>query len=223
MNKIQELAPTLTGNFTENEPSEAIWIEYRKKINKFKKTENPLLKKYFFYGLHDSPIISVKKINKKDLEFIVNDGNCLEFACALINKKKLNIDTDKLQFPIKLASMGTKHLSLNIVDCESGKITPCRLRKIDEYLYEEVITFSPGNIEIAFDLWSKNSNPTNRYLLLLACAHLNLTEGQSTAWQKYFGNKYDKYYNHFNQKRENGEYLADYSICEKLIDEIDNF
>ncbi len=217
-NKIQKLAPILVEHFMDWEVAKSEWDLYREKIEKYKQYIG-LAQKYFFYNSHDSDILSLKKINKNDLQFILNDISTLEFAYALINKKGLDIGECKLEFPIEITSKGTKHLSLNTVDENSGDIHPCKLRKLNEYLYEEIITREENKIEIAFDLWSNKKNPANRYLLLLSCMQLHIEEKQSVAWQKYFGDVYDDYYKYFTMKRDQGVFLSDYSLCEKLIDE----
>ena len=49
---------------------------------------------------------------------------------------------------------------------------------------------------------------------------LIINENQNTYWEKYFGEEYNKYYNIFLEERNKGEYLSDYSLCEKLIEKI---
>ena len=40
-------------------------------------------------------------------------------------------------------------------------------------------------------------------------------------WEKFFGDTYNAYYDYFETERNVGRWLSDYSLCEKLIDEIE--
>ena len=216
--RIQDIAPTLVENFTEFEVEKTVYEKYIEKRENYKKHIG-IASKYFFYHLHDSDILNLKRINGKDLFLQVNDFSTLEFACALIDKKELNIKKETLKFPLEIISKNTKHLSLNIVELD-GKIYPCRFRQLNEYLYEEIISWENNHIEIAFDLWKHNVNQC-RFLLLLACEKLEFLEKQKTAWIEYFGTTYDDYYQIFEKERHEGRFLSDYSQCEKLIEEIE--
>ena len=194
-NKIQDLAPTFVENFTDLKLSQSVCRAYETKIEDYKKRIGKAAK-YFFCHAHDSAILAIKKINRKDLLLRLNDFSTLEFACALIDKKGLNINKAALEFPVEFISSGTTHLSLNVVD-RDGTINPCRFRQLSEYLYEEILIWEKGHIEIAFDLWKHNSkNNSHRYLLLLSCKHLKIREYQSKAWKKYFGDTYNNYYDY---------------------------
>ena len=219
-NKIQDLAPTFVEDFTDYELSESVSDTYRGKIEDYKRRIEKAAK-YFFYHSHDSDILEIKKVNHKDLLMRLNDFSTLEFACALIDKKGLNINKESLIFPLEFISSGTTHLSLNIVEA-NGEIHPCRFRQMSEYLYEEILFWENGHIEIAFNLWKRKAkNNIYRYLLLLSCTHLKVKEYQSKAWKKYFGDRFDFYYDYFETERNAGRWLSDYSLCEKLIDEIE--
>ena len=215
---IQEIAPTLVENFTEIDVEKAVYENYIKKIKNYKNSIG-IAAKYFFYNLHDSEILSLKKVSRKDLFLQVNDFSTLEFACALIDNKKLNINKKDLKFPLELISKNTKHLSLNIVKLD-GKIYPCRFRQLNEYLYEEIISWEENHIEIAFDLWKQDTN-LSRFLLLLVCEKLEFVEKQKSAWLGYFGTEYDCYYLAFEKARDEGVFLNDYSQCKKMIEEIE--
>ena len=220
-NKIQDVAPTFVENFTYSELSKSVCSAYETKIEDYKKRIGKA-GKYFFYHSHDSDILEIKKTNRKDLLLRLNDLSTLEFACALIDKKGLDIDKTSLEFPVEFISSGTTHLSLNTVDETRGEIYPCRFRQLSEYLYEEILVWEKGHIEIAFDLWKHNSiNNNHRYLLLLSCKQLKINEYQSEAWRKFFGDTYKAYYDYFETERNVGRWLSDYSLCEKLIDEIE--
>jgi len=75
--------------------------------------------------------IIIKKINHRELLLRLNDISTLEFACALIDKKGLNINKASLIFPVEFISSGTNHLSLNVVGID-GEIHPCRFRQLED-------------------------------------------------------------------------------------------
>jgi hypothetical protein len=213
---IKELAPTFVENYTDENVPKSVYENYTKKIEKYKEYIGTG-SKYFFGHLHDSDILVCKNDNG-NLYLKVNEMATFEFACALIDKMKLKINKQKIIFPLEIISEHTNHLSLNIVDID-GKIYENKFVKLNEYLYEEIIEWNNENIKIAFDLWSHKLKQ-NRHLLILSCEKLIISEKQSIYWKKYFGEEYNKYYDIFLEKRNKGEYLSDYSLCEKLIDKI---
>ena len=215
---IKDLAPTFVENYTDENVSKAVYQNYHNRIKEYKKIMG-IGSKYFHGHLHDSRIISCKN-NKGDLYLKLNEMATLQFACALIDKMKLKINISKMIFPLEIISENTNHLSLNTVDV-SGKLDEIKFVALNEYLYEEIIEWTDGKIKIAFDLWANRIRHNyNRYLLLLSCENVIINERQRIYWNKYFGDKYDKYYNVFLEERNKGECLADYSLCEKLIDKL---
>lgn len=216
-NRIQKLAPSLLGTFTEIEVPDYIRAThtYHEKIEVYK-NRNEQVTKYFSGQMHDWSILEMKKINRKDLFLRLNDYSTLEFAYALIRKKGLSINESELMFPIEFNSSGTIHLSLNTVGNE-GTISPCRFRQMQDYLYEEILVWEENQIEIAFNFWKRNS-----FLLLLSCSHIEIKEYQGQAWREFFGKKYDVYYHYFETERNKGRFLTDYSLCQLLIDEIES-
>jgi hypothetical protein len=213
-NNIKNLAPTLAENFVDEEISKNIYTEYSNKIGYYRNIIG-IGSKYFFGHLHDSTILSLK-IKDNNLRLLLDDISTYEFACALIDKMKLKNDMLNMKFPLEIRTEGTKHLSLNIVDTE-GNLYKNKFVKVKEYLYEEIIDWSNENIEIAFDLWSK---PGCRYLLLVSCKKVKFIENQNKYWEKYFGEKYNEYYEYFINERNKGKYLSDYMLCKELINKI---
>jgi hypothetical protein len=208
--------PTFIENFTEEDVSKDIYTEYNNKIKMYKNSIGNF-SKYFFYNLHDSKIISLENIHH-NLCLKLNDVSTLDFAYALIDKFNLKIDKSEIIFPLEIISEETSHLSLNSVDI-NGTLFANHFVELKEYLYEEIIEWNDKNIEIAFDLCNMNLKPY-RYVLLLRCKKLILKEGQNKYWRKYFGEDYNKYYECFIMERNEGNYLADYTECTKLIDKI---
>jgi hypothetical protein len=215
IDNIKDSAPTLAENYIDEEISKNIYKEYSEKIEYYK-TIVGIGRKYFFYHLHDSKILSLKT-ESGNLHLILDDIATIEFACALIDKYKMKINKMKINFPLEIRTEETEHLSLNVVDI-NGKIYKNKFVKLNEYLYEEIIEWNEKYIEIAFDLWSSKGK---RYLLLLCCKRIKIIEKQKEYWDKYFGDKYNNYYNRFLEELDKGEYLSDYSLCEKLIEKIE--
>jgi hypothetical protein len=215
---IKDIAPTLVFHLIENEET---FAEFESGVTEFpRKIEGfiPLAgmgDKYFTGHLHDSPILSIK-VENNDLSLIVNDFTTLQFACALIDKKNLKIDKDKLIFPFEMKTEETEHLSLNTVD-DNGKIHESKCMKLKEYLHEEIIEWTDDNIEMAFDLWSGKES----YLLLVKCKRIKFIENQDKYWKKYFRDEFNHYYDYFVNERNDRIYLSDYSLCERLINTID--
>jgi len=222
---LNSLAPTLVEYFTYEDIPEVVLKEYTNRIDRYKKNIG-VGAKYFFGHLHDSKILSCK-INKGNLYLKLNEVATLYFANALIKKMKLKINSSKIIFPLEIISEDTKHISLNIVD-KNGRIFENGLVKLNEYISEEIIDFTEEkNIKIAFNLWSKNAKYVfddyincKNYLLILSCRKLIINEKQNIYWEKYFGNRYDKYYNIFLEERKNGRALSDLFLCDKFIEEI---
>ncbi len=218
-NNIKELVPIFMDGFTDENVPELVYKIHEEKIELYRNRIG-IAGNYFFGHLHDSDILSMKKTKGKDLQLRVNDYATQAFACALVDKKNIALEKTALKFPLEITSSGTEHLSLNTVGID-GWIHPCRFRQMDEYLYEEIISWEEGHIEIAFNLWVNRSPRDNRFLLLLSCRHLNILEYQETSWKKYFGNTYNNYYEYFKKERSKGRFLSDYELCKKLIDEIE--
>jgi hypothetical protein len=166
--------------------------------------------------LHDGEVLSLKKI-KGNLYLKLNDFTTFVFACALIDKMRLGINKEKIIFPLEIKSEGTKYLTLNTVET-NGILHKKYFVKLKRYLYDEIIEWNENNIEIVFDFWRKRS--IRGYLLLLSCTNIKIVESQHEYWEKYFGEKYNKYYNYFINERNKGTFLSDYSLCVKLINKM---
>ena len=221
---LRDLARTLFEEFACEDPSEIIRNEYNDKIKNYKKHIG-IGSKYFFGHLHDSHILSCM-VNKGNLHLKINEIATCNFAYALIEKMNLKINPRKLIFPLEIISENTDHLSLNIVD-KNGKIFENDFVKLNDYISEEIIECTENNIKIAFNLYSKNAKYAfgeyincRNYLLLLSCSKLTMTEKQHIYWERYFGDKYDKYYNLFLEERKKERPLSDSYLCMKFLEEI---
>jgi hypothetical protein len=219
---LKDLAPTLVGDFTCEDTSDIIFNEYNNKVNKYKKNIE-IGSKYFFGHLHDSNILSCK-INKGNLYLKLNEIATYNFAYELIKKMELKINIRKMIFPLEIISENTNELSLNIID-KKGKIFKNKFIKLDEYISEEIIEWTDKNIKIAFNLWSKRIKykfddyiNCKNYLLYLSCNQLKINEMQNIYWKKYFGNKYDKYYNIFLEERNKGKAISDSKLDEIFLE-----
>ncbi len=219
MKKIQEIAPYLADIFIDFEQSQNDQERYRELYNK----SASRLGKYFDYlpRLHDCWFIETK-LTKNRFEMKLNDFTTHVFADALIKKKKIKIDEDKLIFPLSI-DFEITNLTFNKVDEDTGIITEIEPTEIHEYLYEEILSVDTNNIELAIVVWKENMDKAGeQILILLSVKEVILTEFQDEYWQKLFGNKYSHYYQYFKSQLGEGRYLSDQSLCEELIEEYEN-
>lgn len=214
--KIQNIAPLIADHFVDFESNEIDLIENNKLV-----ADNAqrlgLYHKYLGL-LHDSWIIRTN-ISSYKFSITLNDFTTHVFADVIVDKKKLDIDHDKLVFPIQL-DFETDNLSFNIVD-EDGNIQNIEPTTINEYLYEQIISFDKDNIEIGLVLWKNGTDdePGQHILVLMSVKNIALKELQDNAWKEIFDNKYNNYYNYFKSQLKTGRYLSDQSICYELYDE----
>ncbi|WP_374949049.1 hypothetical protein [Mucilaginibacter sp.] len=212
---ILDIAPSLAEYFTDVEPRGDF-----NSVNLSESTDTISQYRPYFGLLHDSRIL--ESIISPDQFFLqLNDFTTHVFADALVNRKRLAINDDKLVFRIDL-NFKIVNLSFNTVD-EEGFIKQIKPLNIDEYLYEDVISIIDGITKVGLVVWSKGKgNNSGRYILLLINAKsISVSEHQENDWQAVFSNSYDLYYNRFKTELKKGTYLSDQSLCEKLIDEID--
>jgi hypothetical protein len=112
-------------------------------------------------------------------------------------------------------------VTYNTVD-DDGNLKQIAPTKLDEYLYEQVITADTDKIEVVFHFWQSHKDiPGERIIVIVSANDLSITENQDEAFHKLFGNKYDKYYNYFKQQFDSDRYVSDGHICFELIDELD--
>jgi hypothetical protein len=216
--KIQELAPLLSDNFTDFEPNEQLW----EKNNQLIESNKSILGEYFKYQiqLHDSWIIKTE--NKND-SFIItlNEFSHFVFANALIDKKNLRLNKDKLIFPLKLKFKSAEY-SLNDIT-EKGDIQQIEFKKPDVFLHEQILELEKNNLKIGWVVWNygEKNKQGKEYLLLITATEFEIVESQDESWNNYFGIEYDKYLKKFKSELKKGTYLSDQWICEELIDKID--
>lgn len=178
-------------------------------------------KYYQYFGLlHDSRILKTT-LNPQNFLLNLNDFTTHVFAEALVAKKGLKIEDDKLVFKVDI-NFETEAITFNTID-DDGFITTIKPVKVDEYLYEEIISITDEFIEIGLIVWvSGRARKPGRHILILTKAkNISLIEHQDNDWEAVFGKGFDKYYNRFKAELLKGTYLSDQSLCGKLIDEID--
>src|SRR5690606_29598361 len=142
--------------------------------------------------LHDSWFIETN-ITTDQFSITLNDFTTHVFSDVIVDKKKLNIDHDKLVFPIQV-DFKTTNLTFNTVD-EDGSIQTIKPTTIDEYLYEQIISIDNEKIEIGLVVWKNRikKKPGQHILILLTVKNIILTELHANAWTEIFGNAYDNY------------------------------
>src|SRR5690606_13449909 len=141
------------------------------------------------------------------------------FADALIKKKNLNIDHDKLVFPIQLNFETNTQVTFNEVD-DDGNLTEMEPLALDEYLHEQIVSLDNEKIELALIFWStsENDKPGQEIVLLLTAMDIVISEQQDSAWQQIFGTDFDDYYQYFKLHFTGDRFVADLHNCLKLID-----
>jgi hypothetical protein len=217
-NRIQNIAPLLAYYLIDFEPNSETRKEYLQLV-----TDNSLRLGPFhkYLGLlHDSWFIDTQLI-ENSFSTKLNDFTTHVFADALIGKKNININHDKLVFPVHIDFEFTD-LSFNTVN-DSGLIKELKQTEIHEYLYEQIISVDNDKIDLGLVVWCKGKKGPGKYILILMTVkNINTNEFQDNAWENIFGDKYDDYYKYFKSQLETGRYLSDQSLCEQLIDEFDN-
>jgi len=215
---IQDIAPLLADHFIDVEIDAAILKENNRLIADNEKRLG-LFHKYLGQ-LHDSWIIKTE-VTAHLFSIVLNDFSTHVFSDVIVEKKKLNIDHDKLVFPICL-DFEIISLTFNTVD-ESGNIQAIEPITINEYLYEQVISVDNNKIEIGLIVWKDGKAPQQgeHILILMSVKNITLTELQANAWSEIFENAYEDYYNYFRQQRNKGRYVSDQSNSRELYEEFE--
>lgn len=217
MNKnIQSIAPLLAAHFVDDEDSE-IYEIHTELINK-NELRIGLFKKYIG-SLSDSWILKTE-IAQRKFSILLNDFATHVFADAIIERKGLKIDHDKLIFPVQI-DFEITDLTFNTVD-ENGIINTIDPVEVDEYLDEQVISCDKNSIKIGLVVW-KNSkdDPGESLLILMDVKNISVIESQEAAWKQIFDEEYINYYQYFKSQFLIERYLSDQTIGKELIDEYD--
>lgn len=216
---IQTIAPFLADDFVDlDEPifdTDKYSVFLTENSNRLKN-----FKKYLIWKLHDS-WISDFEIKSDKLKLNLNDFTTHVFADAIVEKFQVDVEHDKLVFPVILELKGNLNMEFFRVE-EYGDLESIDQISVDEYLGEQILKLNDDLIEIAFELWHTNPNedlPGERILMIASAKELNLTENQDEAWNEIFGKKYDDYYQYFKEQFESDRYVSDYTECLKLVDE----
>lgn len=218
---IRTIAPFLAEDFVDMDDPifdmdkySVLLTENSNRLKKFRK--------YLIWILHDSWITDIE-IKSDKFEMKLNDFSTHVFADAIVEKFKIDVDHDKLDFPVIIELNGNLNIEFFRVK-ENGDIESIDQITVDEYLGEQILKLNNDLIEIAFELWHSNPNedlPGKRILMIASAKEINLAENQKKAWKAIFGNKYDDYYQYFKEQFERDRYVSDYTECLKLVDEYD--
>ncbi len=213
---IQDIAPFLADHFVDIERDVKTFEKNNKMVADNAKRLG-LFHKYLGL-LHDSWFLKTI-ITADKFSITLNDFTTHVFSGVIVDKNKLNIDHDKLVFPIQI-DFETTNLTFNTVD-EDGNIQIIEPITIDEYLYEQIISIDYEKIEIGLVVWKRgiDDEPGRQILLLMSVKNIVLTELQDNAWTEIFGNDFDNYYKYFKTQLDTGRYLSDQSICNELYEE----
>ena len=215
--KIQDIAPLLADDFVDFE-IDLLTIENYRKLLDQEKHRIGLYYKYIPL-LHDSGVIETKIMENK-FSLTLNEFTRFVFASALIDKKGLNIDKEKMTFPLQI-DFDIINLTFNKVD-DSGLIQPIEPTDLGVYLYEQIVSIDNDKLEIGMIFWKDYENkPGEHILILLTARNINIIEKQDEKWIHYFGESFNKYLDFYKLQLESGEYFSDQWICEKMIDKLD--
>jgi hypothetical protein len=216
---IQTIAPMLADDFIDLEEPIFDTDKYSEFLRD-RKNKLGLFSKYLICKFHDSWVIDVKQSDNV-FSITLNDFSTYVFEDAIIDKFSLPIDSDHIFFPVSLNFSSNLSVTYNTVD-DDGNLKQIAPTKLDEYLYEQVITADTDKIEVVFHFWQSHKDiPGERIIVIVSANDLSITENQDEAFHKLFGNKYDKYYNYFKQQFDSDRYVSDGHICFELIDELD--
>lgn len=217
---ILSLAPFFADDYVEARGIVFDLGQYQRFIKDNKKRLG-LFSKYLICKLHDSEVMSVN-IYDDLFSVTLNDFSTRVFADAIIRKKQLNIEYDKLVFPVQMDFTTIARVEFNEVDDE-GNLTPVEPVQPDEYLYEQVASIDHSKIELVFLFWKKfqDHRPGKRLVLLVSATDIVVSERQDAAWQQIFGADFDEYYQEFKQHFDSDRYVSDLQKCLELIDEYD--
>lgn len=218
---ILNAAPLLGHNFSLEYEYEFDLNQYQQIINGCKDMLG-VFKKYLIDKLHDSWVLETS-VTENLFSIRLNDFSTHVFADALIKKKSINIDHEKLVFPIQLDFKTNARPSFNLVDDE-GYLTEIEPTQLNVYLYEQIVSYKNNTIELAFNFWkdSKGRKPGQDILLLISATDIIVSEQQELAWHKLFGIEFDGYYHYFKDQFDSERYVSDQHICLELIDEYDS-
>ena len=212
---IKDVSPLLAPHFLDIEADPSLF-KINDRLVKEHSHKIGLYSKYLGH-LHDSLILQTDLTSNR-FSLILNDFTTYSFASAIVEKHTIAIDHNKLIFPIHF-NFKISDLSFNAVD-EEGNIKRIKRTRIDEYLYDQVITIDSENIRIGLVFYNNNKTRRRKQILILLTAqNILLEEHQKEAWNNLFGDKYDDCYNYFRAQFNKGRYLSDYTECEKLVDE----
>lgn len=213
---ITEIAPLLAYHFLDMESNALDFEPY----NQMLVLNAPQLGRYYKYlgRLHDSWILETK-LSDGNFSIVLNDFATHVLADVLVERQHLKIEHQKLVFPIELV-FETMNLTFNTVDDE-GNIQCIDSVQINEYLFEQILSFDNHKIEMAIVVWTDGNmvDLGQRILILLSVKNIRVTERQDIAWREIFGNTYDNFYAYFKAEFSSGRYLSSYSVCDELYDE----
>ena len=119
----------------------------------------------------------------------LNEFSTHVFADAIIEKKKLKIDHDKLVFPIEIVFKNVENIQFYKID-ENGFAISIPITKIDEYLYEQILTVNEKSLEIAFQFWKNAESESKlgeRIVVIVNFETIEVKEKQDEAWNKILG------------------------------------
>ena len=176
LKNIKELVPSFADDFMDLETEIFDRTKYHKFVS-WNSEKIGLLNKYINGKTHDSWIIN-SKLEDGTYNLELNEFSTHVFADAIIEKKKLKINHDKLVFPIEITCKNVENIQFYKID-GNGFAIPIPITNIDEYLYEQILTINEKSIEIAFQFWKNaesKSKPGERIVAIINSETIEVKE-----------------------------------------------
>ena len=156
---IKELVPSFAEDFIELETEIFDRTKYYNYVSKHSKRIG-LFSKYLNGKVHDSWIMKSNRLNES-FTLELNDFSTHVFADAIIEKKGVKINHDKLIFPLEIKFLSTKDIQFYKID-ENGFAFPIQIVEVDEYLYEEILAINEQSLRVAFQFWKNAKSKFNK-------------------------------------------------------------
>ncbi|MFO7938905.1 MAG: hypothetical protein R6U66_04060 [Bacteroidales bacterium] len=215
--KIQDIAPLLAPDFIEFKLNEAMIVAHNRLLEEAKDRLGRLHN--YVPLLHDSRVLDLTT-SAHHCSLLMSVYSRYAMACALIDKKGLHVDKERLIFPLAF-DFKVKTVTYNRVDAD-GTIVPIPPEPVSIYTHMQVISNSEQGVELGMVFFQEpGKNPGKFVLLLLTATSIKVTEKQDDNWHQYFGDEYDHYLDYYKEQKAKGAYVSDSWICGKLIDELD--
>lgn len=189
----------------------------------FIKSKSDILPAGFLYlnsSLHDSLITSLNYDNNR-LCISFNEFSSECFCIALNDLAEINLSHKKIVLPVSFSFEQIKSYSLYYVNRNNKLIKvnkTINIRRLTEYLYDEIIELEPGSISIGIFFVAKGPSKRKMFLILeIKSKKLIIEEFQKETFLNLFGGKFVDLFDEYWSERQKGV-LFDYSESVDFIE-----